>query len=89
MISWFVCFLFFILLVITGAHRLLVIVRNSQRTIKKLNSYMNPRLSGYISVSGLVFYVLKSLLGIKRQLSRENFAIFVLTQLLVPVPPEC
>ena len=80
------------LLVITGAHRLLVIVRNSQRSIKK-NSYMNPRLSGYISVLGLVFYVLKSLLGITRQLSCEKFAIFVLrrcrTQLLVPVPPEC
>ena len=39
---------------------------------------MNPRLSGYISVLGLVFYVLKSLLGITRQLSREKFAIFVL-----------
>ena len=36
---------------------------------------MNPRLSGYISVLGLVFYVLKSLLGITRQLSREKFAI--------------
>ena len=58
---------------------------------------MNPRLSGYISVLGLVFYVLKSLLGITRQLSREKFAIFVdfcpyvrcRTQLLVPIPPEC
>ena len=39
---------------------------------------MNPRLSGYISVLGLVFYVLKSLLEITRQLSREKFAIFVL-----------
>ena len=39
---------------------------------------MNPRLSGDISVLGLVFYVLKSLLGITRQLSREKFAIFVL-----------
>ena len=39
---------------------------------------MNPRLSGYISVLGLVFYVLKSLLGITRELSREKFAIFVL-----------
>ena len=40
---------------------------------------MNPRLSGYISVLGLVFYVLKSLLGITRQRSREKFAIFVRT----------
>ena len=39
---------------------------------------MNPRLSGYISVLGLVFCVLKSLLGITRQLSREKFAVFVL-----------
>ena len=39
---------------------------------------MNPRLSGYISVLGLVFYVLKSLLGITRQLSRKKFAIFFL-----------
>ena len=38
---------------------------------------MNPRLSGYISIIGLVFYVLKSLLGITRQRSREKFAIFV------------
>ena len=60
MISWFICFLFFILLVITGAHRLLVIVRNGQRSRKK-NSYMNPRLSGYISVLSLVFYAPKCL----------------------------
>ena len=76
---------------ITGAHRLRVIVRNSPRLIKK-NSNMNPRIPGYIL--GLVFYVLKSLLGIARQRSREKFAIFVRmfryrTQLLVPVPPEC
>ena len=38
---------------------------------------MNPRLSGYISILGLVFYVLKSLLGIARQRSGEKFAIFV------------
>ena len=55
--------------------RLLVIVRNSQRSIKK-NYYMNPSLFGYISILGLVFYVLKSLLGITRQRSREKFAIF-------------
>ena len=63
-------------LVITGVHRLLVIVRNSPRSIKK-NSSMNLRLSGYISILGLVFYVLKSLLGISRQWSRGKFAIFV------------
>ena len=88
----FVC-CFFLLLVITGAHRLLVIVRNGPRSIKK-NSNMNPRLPGCSSLLGLVFYVLKSLLGIARQRSREKFAIFVRmfryrTQLLVPVPPEC
>ena len=38
---------------------------------------MNSRLSGYISILGVVFYVLKSLLGIAREWSRENFAIFV------------
>ena len=37
---------------------------------------MNPRLSGYISILGLV-YVLKSLLGIAKPRSREKFAIFV------------
>ena len=63
-------------LVITGVHRLLVIVRNSPRSIKK-NSNVNPRLSGYISILGLVFYLLKSVLGIARQWSREKFAILV------------
>ena len=38
---------------------------------------MNPRVSGYISVLGLVLFVLKSLMGIARQWSREKFAIFV------------
>ena len=37
---------------------------------------MNPRLSGYMSVLGLVFYVLKSLLGITRQLSCEKICNF-------------
>ena len=63
-------------LVITGVHRLLVIVSNSPPSIKK-NSNVNPRLSGYISILGLVFYLLKSVLGIARQWSREKFAIFV------------
>ena len=38
---------------------------------------MNRRLPGYISVLGLAFFVLKSLMGIARQWSREKFAIFV------------
>ena len=38
---------------------------------------MNARLAGYISLLGLVFYVLKSLLGIARQRSRKKIAIFV------------
>ena len=35
---------------------------------------MTPRLSGHFSIFGLVFFVLKSLLGIARQWSREKFA---------------
>ena len=71
------CFVFFfLLLVITGAHKLLLLVRNSPRSIKK-NANMNPRLPGYISVLGLVFFVLKSLLGIARQRRRKKIAIFV------------
>ena len=42
----------------------------------KVNSNLNPRLSGYIYILGLVFYVVKSLLGIAREWSSENFAIF-------------
>ena len=42
----------------------------------KVNSNLNPRLSGYIYILGLVFYGVKSLLGIAREWSRENFAIF-------------
>ena len=38
---------------------------------------MNPRLPGYISILGLVFYVFKSLLGIARQGSCKKFAILV------------
>ena len=77
MISWFVCFFFFILLVITGVRRFLVIVRNSRRLIKK-NCNMSPRLSGYISILGLVFYVLKPLLGIARQWRRGKFLVRML-----------
>ena len=39
---------------------------------------MTPKLSGRFSVFGLVFFVLKSLLGIAGQWSREKFAIYVL-----------
>ena len=46
---------------------------------KEYYSNINPRLSGYISILGLVFFVLKSLLAIVRELSREKFAIFVPT----------
>ena len=48
---------------------------NSPRSIY-LNSNMTRRLSGHFSVFGLVFFVLKSFLGIARQWSRENFSIF-------------
>ena len=40
---------------------------------------MNPRLSGYISMLRLVFFVLKSPLGIAREWNCEKFAIFVCT----------
>ena len=39
---------------------------------------MTPRLSGHFSILGLVFFVLKSLLGIARQWSREKIAILTL-----------
>ena len=39
------------------------------------NSDMTPRLSGHFSIFGLVFFVLKSLLGIAKQWSREQFAM--------------
>ena len=39
---------------------------------------MTPRLSGHFSIFGLVFFVLKSLLGIARQWSCEKFAILTL-----------
>ena len=39
---------------------------------------MTPRLSGHFSIFGLVFFVLKSLLRISRQWSREKFAILSL-----------
>ena len=39
---------------------------------------MNPRLSGHFSKLGLVFFVLKPLLGIARQWSREKFPILSL-----------
>ena len=39
---------------------------------------MASRLSGHFSIFGLVFFVLKSPLGIARQWSREKFAISTL-----------
>ena len=39
---------------------------------------MIPRLSGHFSIFGVVFFVLKSLLGIARQWSLEKFAILTL-----------
>ena len=36
------------------------------------------RLSGHFSIFGLVFYVLKSLMGIVREQRREKFAILIL-----------
>ena len=39
---------------------------------------MTPRLSGHFAMFGLVFFVLKPLLGIARQWSLEKFAIFTI-----------
>ena len=39
---------------------------------------MTPRLSGHFSEFGLVFFVLKTLLGIARQWSCEKIAILTL-----------
>ena len=39
---------------------------------------MTLRLSGHFSVFGLVFFVLRSLLGVARQWSLEEFAISTL-----------
>ena len=39
---------------------------------------MTPRLSGHFSIFGLVFFLLKSPLGISRQWSFEKFAILTL-----------
>ena len=39
---------------------------------------MIPRLSGHFPIFGLVFFVVKSLLGIARQWNREKFAILTL-----------
>ena len=50
---------------------------NSPRSLY-LNCNMTPRLSGYISIFGLVFFVTKSLLGIARQWTREKLAILSL-----------
>ena len=47
---------------------------------------MTLRLSGHFSIFGLVFFVLKSPLGIARQWSHEKFAILTLKpQILVKI----
>ena len=48
---------------------------NNPRLIFK-NCNISPMLSGHISIFGLVFFVLKSLLGIATKQSREKVAIF-------------
>ena len=48
--------------------------RNRPRSIYQ-HSNMAPRLSGQTSIFGVVFFVSKSLLGIKRQKKLEKFAI--------------
>ena len=50
---------------------------NSPRSIYE-NSKMTPRLSDHFSIFGVGFFVLKSLLGIARQWSREKIAILSL-----------
>ena len=42
------------------------------------SSYITPRVFTHISRFGLVFFVLKSLLGITRQRSRKKLAILIL-----------
>ena len=65
---------------------MILLVKNSWVTIINYNSrpgsiYYNSnritRFSGHFSIS-FVFFVLKSLLGIARQWSRENFAVLTL-----------
>ena len=50
--------------------------QNSPRSIY-LNSNVTPRLSGQYSIISLVFFVLKSLLGIARHWSLEKFAVMI------------
>ena len=38
---------------------------------------MTPRLSGTLSIGGMVFFLLESLLGIGRRWNREKFVISV------------
>jgi len=60
-----------------GLERGLISASNSPRSIYwKTN--MTRRLSGHFSIFGLVFFVLKSVLGIARQWSHEKFAILTL-----------
>ena len=54
-------------LILTGVNRL-----------RSIYQYINmvPRLSGQISIFGVVFFVSKSLLGIERQKKLKKFTIF-------------
>ena len=54
---------------------------NSPHSIYK-SSNVTPRLYGHISIFGLVFFVLKSLLGIARRWSHEKFSILSLGVML-------
>ena len=51
---------------IAGSIKIALSIRNSPRSINE-DSNMTPRLSGHISIFGLIFFELKSLLGIVRQ----------------------
>ena len=50
---------------------------NSTRSMY-YNFNTTPRLSGHVSIFGLVFFVFKSLLGIARQWSLEKSALMTL-----------
>ena len=54
---------------------------NSPHSIYE-SSNVTPRLYGHISIFGLVFFVLKSLLGIARRWSHEKFSILSLGVML-------
>ena len=63
------------LMMTSKSHNVKTAKDNSPRSIY-LNSNMTRRLSGHFSIFGLVFFVLKSLLGIARQWNRKKFFNF-------------